>query len=535
MATVFRTLSGPRLIRLLKSDNREGRDYVPNFLESSGDKFMQVIHACWSISWWSSPVIMTVLYRRGYFSHEGMVSLSKFLFSVGVVYAGAFCLRGLGRLTNPDYTLFINILIQVLQSPTASAKRALHHYDFEFWAWPVDFKWNETSESKGERVGRSKIQAAVDRRQKSPWLAALPVRALSYCAIHTFGRRMVYPGATSLMQTLIGNMLNQGRASLIEEKKGKRAKVLTEDNNEIDTMFVDRRRPGSGHSHGNTLVVCCEGNAGFYEMGCSGTPLECGFSVLGWNHPGFAGSSGVPFPDSEQKAIDAVMTYAIYGLGFQPDSIVIFAWSIGGYSASWAAMNYPDVKYVILDATFDDALPLALTQMPSSMAGVVTTAMKTYMNLNIADQLLKYPGPIKLIRRVRDEIIATEKTPAMTSVLSSNRGNHLLIRLLQYRYPKIVDSDTTPLLEQYLSGTRQHQDSLMMEHLVVMEECEAKLRSYAHDISPAYPMLIGDEERPAVRKQLTLYLAYRYMEDYDSTHCTPLPAAYLSAPWSPVG
>ena len=38
-------------------------------------------------------------------------------------------------------------------------------------------------------------------------------------------------------------------------------------------------------------VVCFEGNAGFYEMGCSGTPIECGYSVLGWNHPGFGGSS----------------------------------------------------------------------------------------------------------------------------------------------------------------------------------------------------------------------------------------------------
>ena len=55
----------------------------------------------------------------------------------------------------------------------------------------------------------------------------------------------------------------------------------------------------------------------------------------------------MPFPDAEQNAIDAVMQYAIHGLGFQPDSIILFAWSIGGYSATWAAMNYPDVKHVV--------------------------------------------------------------------------------------------------------------------------------------------------------------------------------------------
>ena len=38
-------------------------------------------------------------------------------------------------------------------------------------------------------------------------------------------------------------------------------------------------------------VVCCEGNAGFYEVGSCATPLDAGFSVLGWNHPGFAGST----------------------------------------------------------------------------------------------------------------------------------------------------------------------------------------------------------------------------------------------------
>ncbi|KAL8568212.1 hypothetical protein ACOMHN_027735 [Nucella lapillus] len=123
----------------------------------------------------------------------------------------------------------------------------------------------------------------------------------------------------------------------------------------------------------------------------------------------------------------------------------------------------------------------------------------------------------------------------MNSVLSSNRGNFLLIRLLQHRYPRVVDSQTTPLLQDYLSGSKPHQDQLLMEHQVVMEECDTKFRSYAQDVSATYPMMIGTDERLAARKQLTLFLAYEYMEDFDSTHCTPLPISYLSPPWSPVG
>ena len=42
---------------------------------------------------------------------------------------------------------------------------------------------------------------------------------------------------------------------------------------------------------GSTLVICCEGNAGFYEVGIVNTPLSAGYSVLGWNTPGFACST----------------------------------------------------------------------------------------------------------------------------------------------------------------------------------------------------------------------------------------------------
>ncbi len=43
--------------------------------------------------------------------------------------------------------------------------------------------------------------------------------------------------------------------------------------------------------NGKTLVISFEGNAGFYEIGMMITPLEAGYSVLGWNHPGFGGST----------------------------------------------------------------------------------------------------------------------------------------------------------------------------------------------------------------------------------------------------
>ena len=53
---------------------------------------------------------------------------------------------------------------------------------------------------------------------------------------------------------------------------------------------------------------------------------------------------GKPFPPQDQCAMDSVMQYAIHELNFEPQDIVIYAWSIGGYSGTWAAMNYPEVS-----------------------------------------------------------------------------------------------------------------------------------------------------------------------------------------------
>lgn len=136
-------------------------------------------------------------------------------------------------------------------------------------------------------------------------------------------------------------------------------------------------------------MICCEGNAGFYEVGCVSTPLEAGYSVLGWNHPGFAGSTGVPFPQNEANAMDVVVQFAIHRLGFQPQDIVIYAWSIGGFTATWAAMSYPDISAVILDASFDDLVPLALKVMPDSWRALVTRTVRQHLNLNNSEQLCR--------------------------------------------------------------------------------------------------------------------------------------------------
>lgn len=68
-----------------------------------------------------------------------------------------------------------------------------------------------------------------------------------------------------------------------------RVKLRTSDNNDIEAFYKDNRR--SSDAHGQILVICCEGNAGFPELGNPKIPLEKNYSVIGWNHPGFGGST----------------------------------------------------------------------------------------------------------------------------------------------------------------------------------------------------------------------------------------------------
>lgn len=120
--------------------------------------------------------------------------------------------------------------------------------------------------------------------------------------VDTFGLRMMYPGV--IIQNLIGNALLDGRAKLIEQKNAKRAIIQTADSyrNKIDTLFVDRRNQenfsnihtlqnNNLNSNGKYLVICCDGNASFYEVGCFQIPIENGYSALGWNYPGFGQST----------------------------------------------------------------------------------------------------------------------------------------------------------------------------------------------------------------------------------------------------
>ncbi|ETE58136.1 Abhydrolase domain-containing protein 16A, partial [Ophiophagus hannah] len=365
-----------------------------------------------------------------------VVAISHYAGTMLLLLAGIACLRDAHRYGTPEH------------------KKKLASYNFDFRSWPVDFRWDEfTSRSdsgnvpllRSEPKHRSAINGFLHAVKKLPCQIASGTHLRTTYALP----RLCLPAA-------------EGSDA---HYKGRRAKLATCDGNEIDTIFVDRR--DSSEPQGRKLVICCEGNAGFYEVGCISTPLDAGYSVLGWNHPGFAGSTGVPLPQNEANAMDVVMQYAIHRLGFLPEDIILYACA------------------VILDASFDDLVPLALKVMPESWRSLVTRTVRQHLNLNNAEQLCKYQGPVLLVRRTKDEIITT------TGLYSQQL---LIIAASMYSRYEVED-----------------------------EWCLSVLKSYQAEEGDEFPWSVGEDMTLDGRRQLALFLARKHLQNFEATHCTPLP------------
>jgi len=437
---------------------------------------------------------------------------------ITLIYFGAFYVRGMGRVFNPVYRQFIDILTKSSKL-TPDSKLLLSNYDFSFGAWPIDFSV----------LGREDVSFILSQEEKTNWQAFkdLPKHIGSWILLHSFGIKLIYPGSIQLLQASISGPLQEGRAQQILEKGGKRFKVVASDGNIIDTMFFDRR--GQENELGKTLVISCDGNAGFYEIGVLGTPLEKGFSVLGWNHPGFGGSTGTPFPQFEVNAADAVMQFALERLGFIPEQIIIHGWSIGGFTASFLAMSYPDVRGVVIDASFDKLLPLAVPRMPRLLEPLVKYAVKNFVSLEIAEQLKRYPGPVRIVRRAIDEMVTTDM-----EFVKCNRGNDLLVQLLSHRYPNLCREEAQiTALWNFLASISNVQKEILSS--LPTKQKEAALQAFLEGDRTTFPSDLGDDNSDLTSEEKTVYLlslADIYLEEVDSSHCTPLPTEKFNIPWN---
>ncbi|XP_076762895.1 phosphatidylserine lipase ABHD16A isoform X1 [Xylocopa sonorina] len=529
---------GPRLYNIYE-EPWEGRliskPYKPNIIERLSDQIVVYFAAIWSISLYTIPLVAIFFYQNSNYMTPVVSSWGKLVARASTILFLSLATRGFSRAVNPVYLKFWKTLSKANICYNNETKRELDMYDFEYWAKPIDFKMSSEEKNVSKyKLIYEKIAASsrpIKRQTGKEFIFTLPCKFLSYIVAHTFAIKMIYPGSISLLNWGLRSTLLKGRINLIIKYGGERYKLLTVDKNEIDAIFVDQR---NRTTKGNILVITCEGNCGFYETGIISTPLNKGYSILGWNHPGFGSSTGAPYPLQEENAIDCVMRFAIDQLRFPEKQIILYGWSIGGYPATWAAMNYPSIQSLILDATFDDILPLAIMTMSLKLEGLVRNIIRDYFNLNIAEQLNRYNGTVLLIRRTEDEIVCTPSS----NTLLGNRGNMLLIKLLTRRYPYLFTKswESYPHLMTFLAADASTRESMIQ---TVKANKKQYLELVAADIEKSggtvqYPSTLGQDCDSKTKEELTLFLITMYMKDQASSHCAPLALNLFQPGWDPM-
>lgn len=95
----------------------------------------------WSFSYYTSPILVSILYRRGYFVAESVGTFAKVTTGIGLLVAVSLCMRGLGRSMNVAYVRFAETLENAKRNSARNGepKTALRRYDFDFSQWPIDY------------------------------------------------------------------------------------------------------------------------------------------------------------------------------------------------------------------------------------------------------------------------------------------------------------------------------------------------------------------------------------------------------------
>ncbi|XP_023234088.1 protein ABHD16A-like [Centruroides sculpturatus] len=139
-----RCVFSPRLYRIYKHGDERGSMYNANIVEAYSDTVVKSISVAWSVIIYTCPFIITILYKRGFYSVDGIFTLGRFAGYLSLLLLSSLCLRGIGRCSNCNYMNFLSVLERSQKSLTKENKAALSRFDFDFFAWPVEFAWNST-------------------------------------------------------------------------------------------------------------------------------------------------------------------------------------------------------------------------------------------------------------------------------------------------------------------------------------------------------------------------------------------------------
>uniref|UniRef100_A0A1I7WY63 Gustatory receptor n=1 Tax=Heterorhabditis bacteriophora TaxID=37862 RepID=A0A1I7WY63_HETBA len=246
MGFLHALLTGPKLYRIFGEADR-----TVNIVELIGNNSMSIVKSIFyfSTSLAFSPIILTYLYSRGDLNIHSILTILKYvrdyLLCLQHVYVFFYSLfRMIGRAMDSDYREFISLWSKSLITGKSQDNQviginlktrpehpnlenllaALKRYDFELYGVVPDFiaKQNE------------KLWYLSSSSLKSN----LVINAVSWFAVHSFGRHMLYPGSIRLFNWILSTSLHSARNLMVMVKGGQRAWLQSTEGDLIDTMFI---------------------------------------------------------------------------------------------------------------------------------------------------------------------------------------------------------------------------------------------------------------------------------------------------------
>ncbi|KAK3850478.1 hypothetical protein Pcinc_039185 [Petrolisthes cinctipes] len=145
MGLVKSCIVGPHL-NTIYIDSKNIHDetiYNPNSLEKMGTTVITGLYTLGHVGLYTTPIWVPVFSKccGFYTALKGGVGL-------GVLLGLGVLVRGLGRRSNKSYIQFLEVLssLDLDEKPSEEAMRALRRYDFDYSAWPINFKWSDVPE-----------------------------------------------------------------------------------------------------------------------------------------------------------------------------------------------------------------------------------------------------------------------------------------------------------------------------------------------------------------------------------------------------
>ncbi len=143
------------------------------------------------------------------------------------------------------------------------------------------------------------------------------------------------------------------------------------------------------------LIIYSHGNA--EDLGIVEPTLQklarAGFSVIGYDYPGYGHSTGKAGQESVNRAIQAVHQYVTDVLGFQDDQLILYGRSLGsGPTVNLAEAI--DAHGVILEGAFKSAF--------SVVAGISFLPWDKYPNIRKIDDL---DDPLLILHGTEDQVV----------------------------------------------------------------------------------------------------------------------------------